>query len=88
MHSFRCVSPVVVIIAFCTSQILVAFMNERPQKFYIIKQQTGTCEILPSEQVEQKKDPDFVERWGPFNSVEEAIARRVGLIRAGICQPK
>ncbi|MDY7004776.1 MAG: DDE transposase family protein [Cyanobacteriota bacterium] len=43
---------------------------------------------MPSTQVEQKKDPEVVETWGPFNSVEEAIARRVGLIRAGKCQPK
>jgi hypothetical protein len=27
------------------------------------------------------------ERWGPFASQAEAIARRVGLIRAGKCQP-
>jgi hypothetical protein len=28
-----------------------------------------------------------MERWGPFDSQQEAIARRVGLIRAGKCQP-
>jgi hypothetical protein len=28
-----------------------------------------------------------VKRWGPFASRDEAIARRVGLIRAGHCQP-
>ncbi len=63
-------------------------MSEISQKFLIIKGLEGTCEILPTEQVEQKKDPSIVERWGPFNSVEEAIARRVGLIRAGKCQPQ
>lgn len=63
-------------------------MNDSSQKYYIIKKSEKTCEILPSTQVEQKKDPNFVETWGPFDSAEEAIARRVGLIRAGKCQPK
>lgn len=64
-------------------------MNESSPKFYIIKKQDKICEILPStQQVEQKKDPNILETWGPFNSVEEAIACRVGLIRAGKCQPQ
>ncbi|NEQ75939.1 MAG: DDE transposase family protein [Okeania sp. SIO2C9] len=63
-------------------------MNDSSQKYYIIKKLEKTCEILPSTQVEQKKDPDFIETWGPFNTFEEAIARRVGLIRAGKCQPE
>ncbi|WP_442944889.1 hypothetical protein [Nostoc sp.] len=32
-------------------------------------------------------NPEIIEQWGPFSSPEEAIARRVGLIRAGKCQP-
>ncbi|NEP05300.1 MAG: DDE transposase family protein [Okeania sp. SIO2C2] len=63
-------------------------MNDSSQKYYIIKKLEKTCEILPSTQVEQKKGPDVIETWGPFDTVEEAIARRVGLIRAGKCQPK
>lgn len=57
------------------------------QKFYIVKQPAGTCEILPSEQLEKQKDPTL-EKWGPFDSLNDAIARRVGLIRAGKCQPQ
>ncbi|MGK7923128.1 MAG: DDE transposase family protein [Trichodesmium sp.] len=63
-------------------------MNDSSPKFYIVKKPEQICEILPSEQVAAKKDPNFVQIWGPFNSVEEAIASRVGLIRAGKCQPQ
>ncbi len=62
-------------------------MSDSSPKFYIIKKPEETCEILAAEEVEQKKDPNIVETWGPFNSVEEAISRRVGLIRSGKCQP-
>ena len=54
------------------------------QKWYIVKQKNGQCEIIPSTQVEHQDDS---ERWGPFDSQQDAIARRVGLIRAGKCQP-
>lgn len=57
------------------------------QSWYIIKRNEGNCDIVPSQQVESKEDSNILERWGPFNSVEEAIARRVGLIRAGKCKP-
>ncbi|MEW6496277.1 MAG: DDE transposase family protein [Cyanobacteriota bacterium] len=60
---------------------------ENAQKWYIVKRTEGPCEILPSNQVEDKEDPTVVERWGPFESQQDAIARRVGLIRAGKCQP-
>jgi hypothetical protein len=56
-------------------------------QFYIVKQPAGTCEILPSEQLEPIENPTL-EKWGPYNSKAEAIARRIGLIRAGKCQPK
>ncbi|WP_066380557.1 MULTISPECIES: DDE transposase family protein [unclassified Anabaena] len=57
------------------------------QNWYIVKRNTGNCEIVPSQQVEDNSG-DITEKWGPFNSPEEAIARRVGLIRAGKCQPQ
>ena len=57
------------------------------QTWYIVKRTEGLCEILPNDQVEDKEDPTVVERWGPFESQQDAIARRVGLIRAGKCQP-
>jgi hypothetical protein len=60
---------------------------ENPQSWYIVKRRDGLCEILPSTQVEGEEDTILVQRWGPFDSQQEAIARRVGLIRAGKCQP-
>ena len=60
---------------------------EITETWYIIKQSNGQCEIIPSTQVEGKEESGFVERWGPFDSPQDAIARRVGLIRAGKCQP-
>jgi hypothetical protein len=51
------------------------------KQWYILKQVSGTCAIA------SQTTPDAVETWGPFASQDEAIARRIGLIRAGKCQP-
>lgn len=56
-------------------------MNEL-QNWYIVKRPAGNCEIVP-----QAANTEATEHWGPFESQQEAIARRVGLIRAGKCQP-
>lgn len=58
------------------------------QNFYIIKRPSGTCEIIASEIVQDQQESQVLETWGPFESKDVAIARRVGLIRAGKCQPK
>jgi hypothetical protein len=58
--------------------------------WYIVKQPAGTCEIVqanPNDPEPNDKDPKPEEIWGPFEAEGEAIARRVGLIRAGKCQP-
>lgn len=60
---------------------------DNTQTWYIVKRNQGQCEIVPSQQAEDKQALGVVEHWGPFNSQQEAIARRVGLIRAGKCQP-
>ncbi|MDJ0714386.1 MAG: hypothetical protein QNJ54_09215 [Prochloraceae cyanobacterium] len=55
------------------------------QKWYIVKKKDGRCEILS-----WQSESTFVETreyWGPFASSSEAIARRVGLIRAFKCKP-
>ncbi len=57
------------------------------QDWYIVKRSTGNCDIIPSHQITEENEPGTQERWGPFNSQAEALARRVGLIRAGKCQP-
>jgi hypothetical protein len=51
-------------------------------QWHIVKQPAGHCEIIQGE-----PSADATETWGPFDSEAEAIARRVGLIRAGKCQP-
>jgi hypothetical protein len=53
--------------------------------WYVIQQADGTCSIqeLPA----GSAAPDGVAQWGPLPSQGEAIARRVGLIRAGKCLP-
>ncbi|MBD2531181.1 transposase [Nostoc flagelliforme FACHB-838] len=60
-------------------------MNES-QTWYIVKRSVGNGEIIASDQVGDD-NLEIIEQWGPFSSQEEAIARRVGLIRAGKCQP-
>lgn len=57
------------------------------QNWYIVKRPAGHCEIVSSQTIEEN-GPTVQERWGPFNSQDEAIARRVGLIRASKCQPQ
>lgn len=56
------------------------------QNWYIVKRDNEQCEIISIQDAE-KQTPDVIQRWGPFETQQEAIARRVGLIRAGKCQP-
>ncbi|MEA5508792.1 hypothetical protein VB715_03360 [Crocosphaera sp. UHCC 0190] len=58
-------------------------MNNSPN-WFITKTETGHCQIITLEGEELPKTEQY---WGPFPSQEEAIARRVGLIRSGKCQP-
>lgn len=60
---------------------------ENTESWYIVKRNEGNCDILPSREVEEKEGENMVEKWGPIDSREDAIARRVGLIRAGKCKP-
>jgi len=55
------------------------------EQWFIVKQADGRCTIVlnPSNEEDATR-----EQWGPFASEAEAIARRVGLIRAGKCQPQ
>lgn len=69
-------------------------MTESEQKtWYILKQTDGQCQITQIETGqgsapgEEEEDKAPIEQWGPFATQDEAIARRVGLIRAGKCLP-
>lgn len=56
--------------------------------WYIIKQADGHCEILPVLEEQSLSDSETAsEQWGPFPTPEIAIAKRIGLIRAGKCRP-
>ncbi len=72
----------------------MSLMNDESPKgteaWYVVKQDNSQCRILPANDLELEKtvdEPPALERWGPYGSQQEAIARRVGLIRAGKCQP-
>lgn len=58
------------------------------EKFYIIKLPTGICEIVEDDTLLQNDEDNLLKKWGPYPSKAEAISRRVGLIRAGKCQPQ
>jgi hypothetical protein len=53
--------------------------------WYILQTTGGNCQI-----VEFLNEPPTADLkyWGPFSSREDAVAHRVGLIRAGKCQPQ
>ncbi len=54
--------------------------------WHVVQQAGGHCEIFS--QTEFAQVTDNPKTWGPFTSRTEAIAKRVGLIRAGKCLPK
>jgi Lhr-like helicase len=57
--------------------------NNNEQQWYIVQQSDNTCEII-----EAQEKPPNVTSWGGYETQEKAIAKRIGLIRAGKCQPK
>ncbi|QIR39624.1 DDE transposase family protein [Tolypothrix sp. PCC 7910] len=62
-------------------------MTDSTENWYVVKRPAGHCDIVSNLDVE-KTHPDITEQWGPFNSQGDAIARRIGLIRSGKCQPQ
>jgi len=69
------------------------------ENWYIVKQPSNQCKILSEKElqiVEQAQqtselatDPNapLLEKWGPYTAKNQAIAKRIGLIRAGKCEP-
>lgn len=69
--------------------------------WYIVKQASEECKIIsgqaleaskqtessPSDKLGQPSEPEHLMQWGPFETQNQAIAKRIGLIRAGKCQP-
>ncbi|BAY11851.1 DDE transposase family protein [Calothrix sp. NIES-2098] len=62
-------------------------MTESTEVWYVVKRPAGSCEIVCN-LIAEEDNLEIIEHWGPFTSQGEAIARRVGLIRAGKCQPQ
>ena len=60
-------------------------MTHTNEAWYIVKQQNDTCEII---NFASQSPPTEVPHWGPFATQQEAISKRVGLIRARKCQPQ
>lgn len=56
----------------------------KTQNWYIVQNEEGKCQIINCTDQNPLNNQKY---WGPFDSEQEAIARRVGLIRAGKCQP-
>lgn len=54
--------------------------------WHIVKQTDGHCEIVSQTELAQVSDQP--KTWGPFTNRADAIAKRVGLIRAGKCLPR
>ncbi|MDJ0698149.1 MAG: DDE transposase family protein [Mastigocoleus sp. MO_188.B34] len=62
-------------------------MIKNTSSWYIVKNSSGNCKIVPSNDTLQENESGISKQWGPFISREEAIVRRVGLIRTGKCKP-
>ena len=63
--------------------------TDAPQEndsWHVVQQPDGHCDIVS--QGELTSTTDAPNQWGPFASHSEAIAKRVGLIRAGKCLPR
>lgn len=53
--------------------------------WYILKTAEDHCQII---EIFDEPSTEDLKYWGPFPSREDAIAHRIGLIRAGKCQPQ
>jgi hypothetical protein len=51
--------------------------------WYIFKNPDASCAVTDDAVLVETTS----EKWGPYPTRDEAIAKRIGLIRAGKCQP-
>ncbi|MBX2862313.1 MAG: hypothetical protein KTR27_02060 [Leptolyngbyaceae cyanobacterium MAG.088] len=59
--------------------------TQAAETWHVVQQADGHCKI--NSQTELDQVTDTPKTWGPFTSRTEAIAKRVGLIRANKCLP-
>ncbi|MBE9077044.1 hypothetical protein IQ241_06990 [Romeria aff. gracilis LEGE 07310] len=55
--------------------------------WYVVKAEDEQCQLLTQSQLDSLANAEKAESWGPFEDQAHAIAKRVGLIRAGKCKP-
>jgi hypothetical protein len=51
--------------------------------WYIVKNPDQSCAVTDDASLAETA----AQKWGPYPTRDEAIAKRIGLIRAGKCQP-
>lgn len=56
------------------------------ESWYIVKEAAEQCKIMSAQELEALTTPPL-EKWGPFETQNQTIAKRIGLIRAGKCKP-
>ncbi|NMF86077.1 hypothetical protein [Nodosilinea sp. P-1105] len=62
-------------------------MADGAEGWYIVQAEDGTCQVLPAVKISREQLQAKLPMWGPYATQDDAIARRVGLIRAGKCNP-
>ena len=63
--------------------------EEREQFWYVVKQENNTCKVVRSDRLQQTPERSSDRsQWGSYASEQEAIAKKIGLIRAGKCKPE
>ena len=55
--------------------------------WYVIKQKDDTCEVVELKHPENTPKQSYESQWGGFKSEQQAISKKIGLIRAGKCKP-
>ncbi|MEM9244988.1 MAG: hypothetical protein AAGA67_04510 [Cyanobacteria bacterium P01_F01_bin.153] len=70
-------------------QISPGHDDDAEVNWYIVALEDGCCDVMSVSEGQQLEHDSSPHRkvWGPFQSYEGAIARRIGLIRAGKCKP-
>ncbi|MBF2087455.1 MAG: DDE transposase family protein [Synechococcales cyanobacterium K44_A2020_017] len=64
-------------------------MSSQPDTWYIVQQSDGQCDITHTQPEDSSSQASpKPKQWGPYASQAEAIAHRIGLIRAGHCRPR
>jgi len=62
--------------------------SSKPEQFwYIVQQEDRTCKVVSLTKQTPEESSEKLQ-WGSYASEQEAIAKKIGLIRAGKCKPE